>query len=114
MKPNKINYTSQLQINDLIDNAVVNAIARRSSWETLSDDEAARVAGGQTESIVLEEGDPIYLPKDPICVPIESTNRPIKFICPPLVVGIIVPPPNEEEPLAYSVLHSDDVQSLLF
>jgi hypothetical protein len=48
MKPNKINYTSQLQINDLIDNAVVNAIARRSSWETLSDDEAARVAGGQT------------------------------------------------------------------
>ena len=93
MNPNKINYSGKIEINDLIDDAVVNAIARRSGWETLSDEEAARVAGGQTESIVLEEADPIYLPKDPICVPIKPTKLPIKFICPPLIMGKIAPPP---------------------
>jgi len=99
MNPNKISY-SGIAINDLIDDAVANAIARRSGWETLSDEEAARVAGGQTESVVLEEADPIYLPMAPICVPIKYTKPPIKFICPPLIMGKIIAPPNKELPLA--------------
>lgn len=100
MNPNQRKHNIQFEINDLIDDAVENAIARRGCLETLSDREAARVAGGQTEIAIPQEEDIIYFPNDPICVPIESTNRPIKFICPPLVVGLIVPLPEEEAPLA--------------
>jgi hypothetical protein len=95
MNPNKISY-SGIEINDLIDDAVANAIARRSGWETLSDREAARVAGGQAESFLLEEADPIYLPKDPICVPIQPTKPPIKFICTPMIMGKMIAPTNKE------------------
>ncbi|MEH2276488.1 MAG: hypothetical protein V7K40_17265 [Nostoc sp.] len=49
-------YNSQIEINDLIDDAVKNAVARRNqgldSENTLSDEEAKSVAGGISALVV--------------------------------------------------------------
>ncbi|GET44233.1 hypothetical protein [Microseira wollei] len=95
MNPNQRKPSSQFEINDLIDDAVTNAMARRGFSEDLSDEEAASVAGG---GIVLSEMaiddmaiagfKPIYpLPTKPICLPIDPVCPPIKPYppqpCPP-------------------------------
>lgn len=50
MDANQRNYKGQVEINDLIGDAVNNAVARRhqviDSQDALSDEEAANVAGG--------------------------------------------------------------------
>ncbi|MEH2450676.1 hypothetical protein [Nostoc sp.] len=50
-------YNSQIEINDLIDDAVKNAVARRNqgldSENTLSDEEAKSVAGGVSELVPI-------------------------------------------------------------
>lgn len=74
MEVNKKNVNNQLEINNLIDNAVNNAVARRNSVEdsedalqSLSNEEMANVAGGFASiasSLVLKK--PIILdPKNP-------------------------------------------------
>lgn len=76
----------QMQINDLIDLAVSNAMLRRGLIEedciALSDDEATKVAGGATISRELKPLD-IKNPK-PITV------AGFKPICPPLIIGLII------------------------
>jgi hypothetical protein len=94
------NYNRQLEINDLIDDAISNAVTRRGLVENLSDDEAASVGGG------LEVANPMiagFKPIDPVCPPTKPpikptcppTKPPIKPICPPIVVGIIYSPKDD-------------------
>ncbi|MBN3909472.1 MAG: hypothetical protein HWQ35_23885 [Nostoc sp. NMS1] len=87
MSENK-KYNHQMEINDLIDDAIVNAITRRELVETLSDDEAAGVTGGltaETTKVALSiKPDVIIAGFKPI--------QPIKPICPPLIVGLIALP----------------------
>ncbi|MEH2296952.1 hypothetical protein [Nostoc sp.] len=49
-------YNGQLEINDLIDDAVKNAVERRNqgldSEDTLSDEEMKSVAGGTTSNVI--------------------------------------------------------------
>lgn len=77
-------YRGQLEINDLIDDAVNNAIARRSQIDSesalseLSDEEVRNVAGGQ-------------IIKNPICPPIIAGM----IICPPITVGLIAVPDDK-------------------
>ncbi len=79
MDANSRKKPSQLEINDLIAEAVVNAEARRNQAEEfLSDEQAAAVKGG----------------KIPIG-PIPFGIRPIPFgriLCPPITVGKIITP----------------------
>jgi hypothetical protein len=84
MSANK-KYNHQMEINDLIDNAIVNAVTRRESVETLSDDEAAKVAGGLTAEATKIA--PSIKPEVII-----AGFKPIKPICPPLIVGLIALP----------------------
>ena len=95
MNPNKRKHGGQLEINDLIDDAVTNAIARRGFSETLSDDEAARIGGGQLQATELKIDDIAiagFMPIDPVCPPIKP--------CEPLIVGLIYPPPGDASELA--------------
>jgi hypothetical protein len=57
--------------------------------ETLSDEEAASVAGGLEVAAPMIAG---FKPIDPVCPP---TKPPIKPICPPIVVGIIYSPKDD-------------------
>jgi hypothetical protein len=81
MKPNNRNLKNQIEINDLIDAAVSDALARRSgNDETLSDlsgEDANNVTGGAIQSIAIAGYKPILSPI-------------IK--CPPITVGIIALP----------------------
>jgi hypothetical protein len=88
-----------LEINDLIGDAVKNAIARRECQDaeddllTLSDREAARIGGGLSFDIIAEPDDIIVAGFKPIDPSIEPTDPPIKPICPPIIiVGMIYPP----------------------
>lgn len=106
MDVNNRKYNSQLEINDLIGDAVANAIARRSSPDAeeemfpLSNAEAANIVGGQTENIAVAgfkpisfPCDPVVLPTKPICVPpVDPPKQPIKITCPPIIVGLIALP----------------------
>ncbi|MDF5725091.1 MAG: hypothetical protein PUP91_32500 [Rhizonema sp. PD37] len=82
MDGNQKKYIGRLEINDLIDDAVNNAVARRSlstnsddALSALSYDEAARIAGGLTT----------------------STVEPIKAVCPSITLGLLSPiPPNQQ------------------
>ncbi|MDK2410087.1 hypothetical protein QHH11_18050 [Aphanizomenon sp. PH219] len=73
----EINKKNQFEINDLIDEAVSNAVARRSealdSVENLSDEEAKNVTGGAA----LESVKPIILGR----------------IFPPIIIGLIAVDP---------------------
>ncbi len=108
-------YSHNLEINDLIDNAIDNAAARRGLVETLSDDEAKSIGGGLSVSLPDEKISisivagfkpicPPIKPIEPVCYPtkpIEPVCYPTKPICPPIVVGLIALPP-EQEKLAYA------------
>ncbi len=82
MDGNQKKYIGRLEINDLIDDAVDNAVARRSlginsedALSALSYDEAARIAGGLTT----------------------GKAEPIKAVCPPITLGLLSPiPPNQQ------------------
>jgi hypothetical protein len=61
MDANQRNYKGQLEINDLIDDAVKNAVFRRNevidsedALSALSNDEAGSIAGGITKPIPIE------------------------------------------------------------
>jgi hypothetical protein len=57
MNENQKKYYGSLEINDLIDDAVKNAVARRSDLEdTLSDKEASDIAGGINASSAIVLG----------------------------------------------------------
>ncbi len=97
----------KLEINDLIDNAIDNAVARRGLVETLSDDEAKSIGGGQSFSL-SEEKISIVAGFKPICYPIKPIEPvcypikpPIKPFCPPIIVGLIAVPEDQEK-LAYA------------
>lgn len=88
MQGNK-KYKGQIEINDLIDDAMKNALARRGLVEqeallTLSDDEIVGVIGGLTtqKPVIADEIDITVAGFKPI-------KPPIKPICPPIVVGLI-------------------------
>ena len=92
----------QMAINDLIQDAITNAMTRRGLVEkeeallALSDEEAARVAGGLTSVITVAAFKPI----EPVCSPTKPT--PIKAICPPTIVGLLpLAPRRNDAELAY-------------
>ncbi len=82
MEGNQRKSTGWLEINDLIDDAVNNAVARRSlgtdsedALSALSYEEAARVAGGLTTGTVAG----------------------LKSVCPPITIGLVAgDPPNQQ------------------
>jgi len=86
----KHNY--QLTINDLIDDAITDAVTRR-ELVALSDEEAARVGGGLTiegdTKVAVNEPVEAWKPIDPYCPP---TQLPTQPICPPIIVGLIALP----------------------
>lgn len=97
---NKHNY--QMQINDLIDDAINNAIARRSLAQedltTLPDAEITKVMGGQllAKDITILG----YKPIQPICLPTKPPiiiKPPIKPICPPIIMGLIALEPDSDK-----------------
>ena len=109
MNPNKRKHSGQLEINDLIDDAVTNAIARRGFSEILSNDEAAKIGGGQLQATELTLDDiaiagfmPIDpLPTKPICLPIDTVYPlPIIKPCEPVIAGLIYIPPGDTGELA--------------
>jgi hypothetical protein len=87
MEAKERKYNSQIEINDLIDDAVKNAVTRRNealdSEEALlsmSDEEAKSVAGGASALLPVRSC-PIILGK---------------FLkCPIITIGLIAYPPNE-------------------
>ncbi|OZH53563.1 hypothetical protein AFK68_16785 [Hydrocoleum sp. CS-953] len=100
-------YSHKLEINDLIDNAIDNAVVRRGLVETLSDDEAKIIGGGLSVSLAQKTPTvagfkpicPPIKPIEPVCYPIKPIKPfcpPIK-ICPPIVVGLIAVPPEQEK-----------------
>ncbi len=106
------NYNRQLEINDLIDDAINSAVTRRGLVETLSDEEATSIAGGLTSNentklAVSVDKEPYaiagFKPIDPYCPPtkppikpINPVCRPIKPICPPIIAGMIAPLPDRD------------------
>ncbi|AFZ59476.1 hypothetical protein H6G54_07920 [Anabaena cylindrica FACHB-243] len=75
MEINNKHHNNQFEINDLIDEAVNNAVARRQeTLLDLSDEEAKNVAGGASLSIK-----PIILGR---------------IFCPPITIGIIAVDPK--------------------
>ncbi|MGF1935083.1 MAG: hypothetical protein RM347_011870 [Nostoc sp. ChiQUE02] len=90
MSANK-KYNHQMEINDLIDDAIVNAVTRRELVETLSDEEAARVAGGLTA-----EATKVPVSIKPEIIAGFKPIQPIKPICPPLIVGLIALPDDRK------------------
>ncbi|WP_427162577.1 hypothetical protein ACQFX9_14135 [Aliinostoc sp. HNIBRCY26] len=89
METNNRNFKNQIEINDLIDAAVNDALARRSgnddNLSDLSSEDAGNVTGG-IASLTIAGYKPI-----PTCPPI---IKPIP-ICPPITVGIIALPQSE-------------------
>lgn len=104
----------QMEINDLIADAVTNAVTRRGLLETeeallgLSEEESAGIMGGLTSQITdtkYKKIDPsivlgmMVLPDDePVVYP--TTKLPVKGICPPIVVGLIALPDDENYQLS--------------
>lgn len=92
------NCPQQIEIDDLIGDAIANAVTRRGLVETLSDEEATSIAGGLTE-----EQKAILIKRVPTVAgfkPIQPTCPPVKPICPPIVVGLIYLPEDERFPVA--------------
>jgi hypothetical protein len=103
----------QIEIHDLIDDAITNAVARRGLVEKqeallpLSDDEAAMIPGGlgveETARVAVSLNPGIIAGFKPICPPIKPPIKPIcpppkppiKPICPPILVGIIYSPKDD-------------------
>jgi hypothetical protein len=94
----------QMEINDLIADAVNNAVARRELAATeegllgLSDEEAASIAGGLTSETTFTELKPTdsdYPPTIAGMMPLPDDPK-IQPICEPVVVGLIYVDPTEE------------------
>ncbi|MFB2974921.1 hypothetical protein [Microseira sp. BLCC-F43] len=94
MNPNQRKPSSQFEINDLIDDAVTNAMARRGFSEDLSDEEAASVAGGVraiTNNCTSVELKPIDLVTTKPSLPIDLvTTKPSLPIDPPVFPFMVV------------------------
>ncbi|MBW4565265.1 MAG: hypothetical protein KME32_30105 [Mojavia pulchra JT2-VF2] len=93
-------YNQQMEINDLIADAVTNAVTRRGLLGTeegllgLSDHEAASIAGGLTSETTITKLKPI----DPVIAGMIALpdDPPVKPICEPIIVGLIAVDPPEE------------------
>ncbi|KAB8334418.1 hypothetical protein SD80_008475 [Scytonema tolypothrichoides VB-61278] len=93
MNANKINSNGRFEINDLIDDAVKNAVARRSQ---VIDSEDALLVLAQTEAqsilggaVAITESKISPLITGKIVAPEPTPKPPIKPICPPIVLGLI-------------------------
>jgi hypothetical protein len=86
----------QMEINDLIDDAITNAVTRRELVETLSDEESAGVAGGLT----AETTKVARIIKPDIIIAGFKPIQPIEPICPPFIVGLIALPDESKIELA--------------
>jgi hypothetical protein len=94
-------YNHQIEINDLIDDAITNAVTRR-GLSAVSDDEAASIVGGLSRQIAVEEFKlikPICPPPKPMYPPTVAGFKPVtpicpppKPICPPIIAGMIALP----------------------
>ncbi|RCJ20368.1 hypothetical protein A6770_31640 [Nostoc minutum NIES-26] len=78
-------HNNQIEIHDLIDEAVNNALARRNQAQdasegltNLSDEEVANIVGGKTQ--------PAIAGFKPVCPP--------KPVYPPIIVGLVATDPN--------------------
>ncbi|MBW4629470.1 MAG: hypothetical protein KME49_29140 [Brasilonema octagenarum HA4186-MV1] len=94
MNPNKVNYNGRFEINDLIDDAVKNAVERRSQ---VIDSEDALLVLAETEAQSILGGAVAELSKSSICLPIITGKIAVpqptpKPVCPPIVLGIMVAP----------------------
>ncbi|MBP5977353.1 hypothetical protein HW132_32720 [Brasilonema sp. CT11] len=94
MNENKINYNGRFEINELIDHAVNNAVARRSqvidsedALLVLTETEAQSIVGGAAAAISESKVSPIITGK--IAVPQPTPKPTPKPICPPIVLGLI-------------------------
>lgn len=106
-------HNSQIEINDLIDDAVTNALTRRGLVESLpalSNEETAGITGGFSTKPSIDvvpdypeiaiagfkQVEPICPPIKPICLPIKPIYPPIKPvvkpICPPVIAGLVFIP----------------------
>ncbi len=88
-----------MEINDLIQDAISNALTRRGLVEeeactTLSDDEAARVGGGLTSEIKATKFHPI----EPVCPPTKPIS--INPDCPPFLVGLMIAPDYDKKSIS--------------
>lgn len=99
MQENK-KYNNQMEINDLIDDAIANAVARRSFQEnallTVSDEEAAMIAGGtgvieSTRIKVDVKQDITIAGFKPVCPPVKPPIIICPPIKPPIIAGMMVP-----------------------
>jgi hypothetical protein len=101
---------NQIEINDLLDDAIGNAVARR-ELAAISDDEATNIVGGLAEIKEVKFEVAGYKPIKPIeyCPPVKPPVKPpivirppvkppIKPICPPVVAGLMYYP--KDLPLA--------------
>jgi hypothetical protein len=87
MNENKINYNGRFEINELIDHAVNNAVARRSQ---VIDSEDALLVLTETEAQGIVGGAAAAVSKTPLIttgkIAAEPTPKPI---CQPIVLGLI-------------------------
>lgn len=95
----------QMQINDLIDDAIANALTRREDGLlAVSEEEAAMIAGGtgvqEAAKIAVNVKPDItiagFKPVEPICPPVKPTKPPVKPICPPIIAGLIALPDDQK------------------
>ncbi|WP_445635832.1 Type 2 lantibiotic [Nostoc sp. DSM 114161] len=88
-------YNNQVEIHDLLDEAVNNALARRNQLQdtsqglsSLSDEEAANIVGGIQPAIAGFK-------------PVSSPEAvPTKPVCPPIIVGLVAPDPKSLDSIA--------------
>lgn len=81
MEDNRRKHNRHVEINDLIDDAVNNAFARRNeALSTLRDEEAASVVGGKSLPTIHGV---VINPQPPVEPPVK----------PPIVHGVIIKPP---------------------
>lgn len=110
-------HNSQIEINDLIDDAITNALTRRGlveSLSALSDEETAGITSGFSTKPSIDvvcnypeiavagfkQVEPICPPIKPICLPVQPVIKPIcppikpviKPICPPVIAGLVFIP----------------------
>ncbi|NMG22069.1 hypothetical protein [Brasilonema bromeliae] len=99
MNANKINSNGRFEINDLIDDAVKNAVARRSqvidsedALLVLAETEAQSIIGGAAAAISESKVSPLITGKIAVSEP--TPKPPIKaVVCPPIIVGLIAVDP---------------------
>lgn len=87
-------YHRQMEISDLIDDAIANALTRRESVETLSDGEAASIAGGAS---IEEAKKPVLITYPPTVAGFKPIEPPVVPIKSPIIVTVgLIALPNDK------------------